>query len=184
MLARKPEALRNGAPFTAWALPGALGRVQQKLHGSAEGDREVVRAVRGALAAPFATGRQAIFAHQASHALAANPAAMGAKFGMHARAAVAAAVGFVGGADFAAEHPVRCRMGTLRPVDPVVVAAPAHPQHFAHDADRKLGDVVTHERIAHLRPGAWPKMSAAFFKMSRSIRTRSSSRRNRPISAA
>ena len=31
VLNRKPGALRNGAPFKGWVLPGALGRVQQKL---------------------------------------------------------------------------------------------------------------------------------------------------------
>ncbi len=42
VLARKPGALRNGAPFQAWSLPGALGRVQQKLRGTADGDRQMV----------------------------------------------------------------------------------------------------------------------------------------------
>jgi len=42
VLARKPGALRNGAPFKAWSLPGALGRVQQKLTGRSDGDRQMV----------------------------------------------------------------------------------------------------------------------------------------------
>ena len=42
VLARKPGALRNGAPFKGWVLPGALGRVQSKLRGSADGDRQMV----------------------------------------------------------------------------------------------------------------------------------------------
>ncbi len=42
VLARKPGALRNGAPFQSWALPGALGRVRQKLGGVADGDRQMV----------------------------------------------------------------------------------------------------------------------------------------------
>ena len=42
VLARKPGALRNGAPFKNWVLPGALGRVQNRLHGSADGDRQMV----------------------------------------------------------------------------------------------------------------------------------------------
>jgi len=42
VLARKPGALRNGAPFKSWALPGALGRVRQKLNAVADGDRQMV----------------------------------------------------------------------------------------------------------------------------------------------
>jgi hypothetical protein len=34
--------LRNGAPFKDWTLPGALGRVQAKLAGSNDGDRQMV----------------------------------------------------------------------------------------------------------------------------------------------
>ncbi len=42
VLARKPGALRNGAPFKGWVLPGALGRVQSQLRGTADGDRQMV----------------------------------------------------------------------------------------------------------------------------------------------
>jgi hypothetical protein len=42
VLARKPGALRNGAPFKAWVLPGALGRVRQKLANVDDGDRQMV----------------------------------------------------------------------------------------------------------------------------------------------
>ena len=42
VLARKPGALRNGAPFKSWTLPGALGRVRQKLKTVADGDRQMV----------------------------------------------------------------------------------------------------------------------------------------------
>ena len=42
VLARKPGALRNGAPFQSWVLPGALGRVRQKLAGVDDGDRQMV----------------------------------------------------------------------------------------------------------------------------------------------
>ena len=42
VLARKPGALRNGAPFKGWVLPGALGRVQHKLRSVADGDRQMV----------------------------------------------------------------------------------------------------------------------------------------------
>ena len=43
VLKRKPGALRNGAPFKNWPLPGALGRVRARLGGHADGDRQVVK---------------------------------------------------------------------------------------------------------------------------------------------
>jgi len=41
VLARKPGALRNGAPFKDWVLPAALERVRRKLVGSDDGDRQM-----------------------------------------------------------------------------------------------------------------------------------------------
>ena len=37
-----PGALRNGAPFKDWVLPGAIERVRRKLAGSDDGDRQMV----------------------------------------------------------------------------------------------------------------------------------------------
>jgi transposase len=42
VLARKPGALRNGAPFKDWVLPAALERVRRKLGSAADGDRQMV----------------------------------------------------------------------------------------------------------------------------------------------
>jgi transposase len=42
VLARKPGALRNGAPFKDWLLPGALGWVRRRLAGAGDGDRQMV----------------------------------------------------------------------------------------------------------------------------------------------
>ena len=42
VLARKPGALRNGAPFKAWILPASLERVWRKLAGADDGDRQMV----------------------------------------------------------------------------------------------------------------------------------------------
>jgi transposase len=42
VLARKPGALRNGAPFKDWLLPASLERVRCKLKGSDDGDRQMV----------------------------------------------------------------------------------------------------------------------------------------------
>ena len=42
VLARKPGAWRNGAPFKDWVLPAGLERVRHKLKGSDDGDRQMV----------------------------------------------------------------------------------------------------------------------------------------------
>jgi transposase len=42
VLARKPGALRNGAPFKDWLLPANLERVRRRLRGSDDGDRQMV----------------------------------------------------------------------------------------------------------------------------------------------
>ena len=43
MLARKPGALRNGAPFKDWLLPAAIERVRRKLASVDDGDRQMVK---------------------------------------------------------------------------------------------------------------------------------------------
>jgi transposase len=42
VLARKPGALRNGAPFKDWVLPTAIDKVRRKLADSDDGDRQMV----------------------------------------------------------------------------------------------------------------------------------------------
>jgi hypothetical protein len=42
VLARKPGALRNGAPFKGWPLPAAIERVRRKLAAAKDGDRQMV----------------------------------------------------------------------------------------------------------------------------------------------
>jgi transposase len=42
VIARKPGALRNGAPFKDWVLPGAMERVRRKLAARTDGDRQMV----------------------------------------------------------------------------------------------------------------------------------------------
>ncbi len=49
VLARKPGAMRNGAPFKDWVLPGALGRVRQKLRPVPDGDRQMVKILSAVL---------------------------------------------------------------------------------------------------------------------------------------
>jgi transposase len=42
VLARKPGALRNGAPFRSWVLPSAMERVRRRLKEAHDGDRQMV----------------------------------------------------------------------------------------------------------------------------------------------
>ena len=56
VLARKPGALRNGAPFKDWELPPALERVRRRLSQYRDGDRQMV----GILAAVVADGVDAL----------------------------------------------------------------------------------------------------------------------------
>jgi len=56
VLARKPGALRNGAPFKDWELPPALARVRRRLGRSDDADRQFV----GILAAVMDDGLEAV----------------------------------------------------------------------------------------------------------------------------
>ena len=49
VLARKPGALRNGAPFKDWLLPASLERVRRRLKGSDDGDRQMVKILSAVL---------------------------------------------------------------------------------------------------------------------------------------
>jgi hypothetical protein len=49
VLARKPGALRNGAPFKDWLLPANLERVRGRLKGSDDGDRQTVKILAAVL---------------------------------------------------------------------------------------------------------------------------------------
>jgi hypothetical protein len=42
VLARKPGALRNGAPVKNWVLPAVMERVRRKLAAAADGNRQMV----------------------------------------------------------------------------------------------------------------------------------------------
>ena len=49
VLAKKPGALRNGAPFKAWPLPGSIEKVRRKFAGSEDGDRQMVKVLTAVL---------------------------------------------------------------------------------------------------------------------------------------
>jgi transposase len=56
VLARKPGALRNGAPFRDWVLPSAMEKVRRRLKDADDGDRQMV----AILAAVVADGIEAV----------------------------------------------------------------------------------------------------------------------------
>jgi hypothetical protein len=56
VLARKPGALRNGAPFKDWVLPAGLEKVRRKLASVEDGDRQMV----AILAAVLSDGLSAV----------------------------------------------------------------------------------------------------------------------------
>jgi hypothetical protein len=56
VLARKPGALRNGAPFKDWVLPAALDRIRRKLASADDGGRQMV----GILTAVLSDGLPAV----------------------------------------------------------------------------------------------------------------------------
>jgi hypothetical protein len=49
VLARKPGALRNGAPFKHWVLPRAIEKVRARLRAAADGDRQMVEILAAAM---------------------------------------------------------------------------------------------------------------------------------------
>lgn len=49
VLARKPGALRNGAPFKDWVLPTGLAKVRKKLGRTDDGDRQMVKILTAVL---------------------------------------------------------------------------------------------------------------------------------------
>jgi len=50
VLARKPGALRNGAPFKDWVLPAAMERVRRRLGAASDGNRQMVEILTAVLA--------------------------------------------------------------------------------------------------------------------------------------
>jgi transposase len=61
VLTRKPGALRNGAPFKDWVLPKAMERIQRKLAGSNDGDRQMVKILAAVLTDGLAAVEAACF---------------------------------------------------------------------------------------------------------------------------
>ena len=123
---------------------------------------------------PPAPGPDAVSPHQVGDPVSSHPAALSLQRGMHAGAAIAVPAVGMDAADGVDQRPVaRGQAGAFWPTSPRVVAAGADLQHRAHHPHDKHRPVVFDELEPHL--GGPEKMLMAFFKMSRSIRVRSSS---------
>jgi transposase len=68
VLARKPGALRNGAPFKDWILPAGLDRVRRKLIGATDGDRQFVDILAAVLSDGLAAVDAACLEHPGEEA--------------------------------------------------------------------------------------------------------------------
>src|SRR6266852_2685362 len=147
------------------------------------GDREVVTAVGGAHPSwPRHDGPDAVTAHQSFDAAAAHPAALSLQFGMDARAAIASAGVAVNPLDVVAEVTIGGGSLALRTRAPGIIAGRRDPEHVAHDRHRIIGTALFDEAESHF--GTPAKIAIDFFKMSRSMPSRSFSLCKRAISAA
>ena len=124
VLARKPGALRNGAPFQNWVLPSGLERVRRKLAGSADGDRQLVRVLVSVLSDGLAAVGQRLLALDRSQC----------HLGLEARCMGPACSSRLGISCYAAFSPPSGRLSTYRTVQ----SSPATSVDEVRDAVRRF----------------------------------------------
>src|SRR4030095_5845678 len=147
------------------------------------GDREVVTAVGGAHPSwPRHDGPDPGATHQSLEATAAYPTALGPQLSVDARAAIASAGLAMDPLDVVDEVTIGGRSPALRARAPGIVTGRRDSEHVTHDRHRVVGAAIFDEAEPHF--GAPAKIAIDFFKMSRSMRSRSFSRCRRAISAA
>src|SRR5437016_1496144 len=140
------------------------------------GYREVVLRVRRALEAPLLPRPQALFAHQARHAMASHRLALRLKFPIDSGTPIAAATGRMGGRDVHGELLIVASPSRDRPPLRSVEPGAADPEHRTEQVDGEHGLLSRDE--GELHPCSLAKKAVAFFRMSRSIRSVFTSRRN------
>src|SRR5215469_11958650 len=111
-----------------------------------------------------------------------NSAAAAAQHGVYPRRAVGAAAFAMDRPNIVEQYPIGGGTRAFDPRAPGIVAADRQTQRRAHHSDRPEVAMLIDEPELHRE--AAPKMSAAFFRISRSIRSRSFSRRKPAFSAA
>src|SRR5450432_2991337 len=147
------------------------------------GDREVMAAVCGPRPAwPRHNGPDTVMAHQSLDATAARSTALSPQLGMDARAAIAS-VGFaMDPLDVVDELTIGGGSPALRARTPGIITGWRDTEHVAQGRYRVIGTAIFDEAESHF--GTPAKIAIDFFKMSRSMRSRSFSRCKRAISAA
>src|SRR5215210_75529 len=146
-------------------------------------DREGMKAVGGALEATLLPGSEPVLAHQPSRSTPTHNEADILQLACHARAAVGPVRQLEGRADMGKQHEVLSLPPTGGTAPPGEVAAWAHPENLAQALDGEL----FFRRIDELDPHRLPslaKKAVARFRISRSWRSPSFSRRSRFSSAA
>src|SRR5258707_1085288 len=120
--------------------------------------------------------------HQPLDPSAAYSAALGTERGIDPRAAVTLTIVVVDAFDLGQQCAIGHRSQAFRARTPIVVTCRRHSEHRAHDSHRILLTAIFDETESHVRVPA--KIAIDFFKMSRSMRSRSFSCTRRAISAA
>src|ERR1700688_3098693 len=165
----EPDAIRRGSD----EVP-----IQQ-----VRSDRELVTAVSRAHPPwPRHDGPDAVTAHQSLDAAAAHPAALSLQLDMDAWAAIASISVAMDPLDVVDELSIGGRAPALRARAPGVITGWRYLEHVAQDPHRVVGAAIFDEAESHVRTPA--KIAIDFFKMSRSMRSRSFSCCKRAISAA
>src|SRR5882672_2056261 len=147
------------------------------------GDRQVVTAIgRPHPPWPRHDGANAVTAHQSLDTSAAHPTALSLQLSMDTGATIASAAVAMDPLDVAQNATICGRSRALRARAPGVIAGRRDTEHVAHDPHLIVGAAIFDETESHVRVPA--KIAIDFFKMSRSMRSRSFSRCKRAISAA
>src|SRR6266850_2323539 len=129
---------------------------------------------------PGHEGANAVAPHQSLDPPAAHAAI--AQLGMDPWAAITLSIVAMDTPDLAQQVTIDDRALAFRARAPGVVAGRRDAEHGAHDPHRIVDAAILDEAESHVRTPA--KIAIDFFKMSRSIRSRSFSRCRRAISAA
>jgi hypothetical protein len=131
---------------------------------------------------PRHDGPDTVMAHQSFDATTARTTALGLQLDMDTRAAIASACVAMDSLDVVDELTIGGRSSALWAQAPSIIAGRRDIEDAAHDRHRVIGTAIFDESESHVRVPA--KIAIDFFKMSRSMRSRSSSRCKRAISAA
>src|ERR1700680_1861565 len=146
-------------------------------------DRPGVMAVRGSLEPPLLPSPQAVVAHQPGYSAATAREAALPHFPRHSGAAIGAVRQGKGRPNMCQQHHVVTLATAGWPTSPGEIAALADTKHAAQAMDGEFRFRPIDEREPHRLPSR-AKKAVAFFRMSRSCRRISFSRRSRFSSAA